>query len=82
MQTLPPLVNINDKTEYKIEEILDSKIDCQHWNCKLLCLVCWSGYKGTDEETSWLLADKLRHASELIHDFHLQYLDKPGPYSI
>ena len=81
VQTPPPPVDINSETEYKIEKILNLKIDCQHWNCKLLYLVCWSGYKGTDEETSWLLADELRHASELVHDFHLQYLDNSGSYS-
>ena len=81
MQTPPPLVNIDSETEYEIKEILDLKINCRHWKCKLLYLVCWSGYKSTDEETSWLLADELGHVSELVHDFHLQYSDKPGPHS-
>ena len=71
VQTLPPLVNIDGETEYEIKEILNLKIDCQHQNYKLLYLVCWSGYEGTDEKTSWLLADEFRHASELVHDFHL-----------
>jgi len=26
--------------------------------CKLLYLVCWTGYEGTDEETSWILASQ------------------------
>ena len=81
VQTPPPLVNIDGETEYEIEEILDLKIDHQRWNCKLLYLVRWSGYKGTDEETSWLLADELGHASELVHNFHLRYPDKPRPHS-
>ena len=71
VQTPPPLVDIDGETEYKIEEILDSKIDRRCRNCKLLYLVRWSGYEGTDEETSWLLADELGHASELVHNFHL-----------
>ena len=71
VQTPPHPVDIDSETEYEIEEILDLKIDRQRRNCKLLYLVCWSRYKGTDEETSWLLADKLGHASELIHNFHL-----------
>ena len=81
VQTLSPPVDIDSETEYEIEEILDLKIDRRCRNCKLLYLVCWSGYEGTDEETSWLLANELGHASELVHDFHLQYLDKPGPHS-
>ena len=82
VQTLPPPVDINSKTEYTIKEILNSKIDCQCWNCKLLYLIHWSGYEGTDEETSWLLADKLGYASKLVHDFHLCYPLKSRPHSV
>ena len=71
VQTPPPLVNISSETEYEIEEILDSKIDHQCQNYKLLYLVHWSRYEGADEETSWLLADELGYVSELVHDFHL-----------
>ena len=67
----PPLpVEIEGEPEYEIAEILDSKIDQHHHNCKLLYLVCWLGYEGTDKETSWLLAMELGHASDLISDFH------------
>ena len=62
-----------------ISEILDSKIDRRHHSCQLLYLVRWAGYKGTDEETSWILAMELRHAQELVSDFHQTYPDKPGP---
>ncbi|KAG6327066.1 hypothetical protein ID866_12023, partial [Astraeus odoratus] len=37
------------------------------------------GYEGTDEETSWLLAMELDHASELVEEFHSCYPRKPGP---
>ena len=33
----------------------------------------------TDEETSWLLASELRHASEVVSDFHQAFPSKPGP---
>jgi hypothetical protein len=78
-QSLPPLVEIDGEPEFEIAEILDSKTDRQRCNCKLLYLVRWSGYEGTDEETSWLLANELGHASELVLAFHSCYLDKPGP---
>ncbi|KAG6328889.1 hypothetical protein ID866_10201, partial [Astraeus odoratus] len=48
-------------------------------NCKFLYLVCWAGYKGTDKETSWLLATELDHTSDLVEEFHTQNLAKPGP---
>ena len=73
----PPIV-IDGEPEYEISEILDSRIDkCR--KCKLLYLVKWSGYEDTNEETSWLPASELGHASEIISDFHDTYPDKPGP---
>src|SRR6266571_4867362 len=77
-QPPPPPVEIDGKPEFEIAEILDSKTDCQRHNCKLLYLVRWSGYEGTDEETLWLLANKLGHALDLISAFHSCYLGKPG----
>ena len=71
VQSPPPLVKVDREAEYEISKILDLKVDCQQRNCKLLYLVHWSRYEGTDDETSWLLATELGHASELIHDFHL-----------
>ena len=50
---------IEGELEFKISEILISKVDCLHRLCKLLYLVYWSGYEGTDKETSWILASKL-----------------------
>ena len=77
-----PSVEVDGEPEYEISEILNSKIDHQQRNCKLLYLVRWSRYEGTDDEMSWLLATELGHASELVHDFHLQYLDKFKPHSV
>jgi len=44
-------------------------------------LVYWTGYEGTDEETSWILTSELRHASELVVNFHSAYPAKSGPLS-
>jgi hypothetical protein len=73
----PPPVEIKGEVEYEIAEILDTKLDRRR-RCKLLYLVRWTGYEGTDEETSWITADKLSHAQELVQDFHKAYPDKPG----
>ena len=75
----PPVI-IDGEPEYKISSILDSKIDKQ-CKCKLQYLVQWTVYEGTDEETSWLPASELPHASELVSNFHQAYPDKPGPWS-
>jgi len=81
VQPPPPAIMVDDEPEFKISEILDSKINNRRCTCKLLYLVQWMGYEGTDEETSWLLATKLGHATELVSDFHLAYPGKLGPLS-
>ena len=78
IQNPEPLIIINSDSEYEVSKILNSCIDKRH-KCKLLYLVKWAGYKGMDEETSWLLASKLGHASKVVLDFHLTYPSKPGP---
>ena len=69
----------NSEPEFEITKVLDLKIDHQHSKCKLLYLVHWTRYAGTDEEMSWILALELRNAPELISDFHQSYPAKPGP---
>ena len=78
-QPPPPPVEVDGEPEFEISEILDSKIDRQRKTCKLLYLVRWSGYEGTDEETSWLLATELGNATELLDKYHSRYPDKPSP---
>ena len=76
----PPLpIEVDGELEFEISEILDSKVDHRHRACQLLYLVCWSGYKGTDEETLWLLATELGNALELLDKYYSQYPDKPRP---
>ena len=80
VQSPPPPVEIDGEPEYEISEILDSKLDKRR-RCKLLYLVRWLGYEGTDEETSWIPATELGHAQEILSDFHTAYPRKPGPLS-
>ena len=77
--TLPPPVLVEGKPEFEIFEILDSKVDCHCCLFKLLHLIHWSGYKGTNEETSWILASELGNTSELVEEFHQAYPHKPRP---
>jgi len=78
-QPPPPPIIVDDKLEFKISEILNSNIDKHCHTCKLLYIVHWTGYEGTDKETSWILTSELGNASELIVDFHASYMAKPGP---
>ena len=77
-KTLPPPIIIDGEMELEILEILDSKID-KCCKCKLQYLVKWSGYKGTNEEPSWIPTSELKHTTESVVDFHLANPDKPGP---
>ena len=74
-----PLV-IKDQPKFEIYDILDTKIDNRR-RCKLQYLVRWTGYEGTDEETSWINTTELGNATKLVADFHLAYPSKPGPLS-
>ena len=78
VQPPPPPVFIDGKLEFEIAEILDSKVDQRRRNCKLLYLVHWTGYAGTDEETSWILATELGNTPELVADYHAAYPTTPG----
>ena len=75
---LEPPVILDGEPEYEISEILDSKID-KHRKCKLQYLVHWTGYEGTEEETSWLPASEVGLALEVVSDFHQTYPEKPRP---
>jgi len=75
---LPAPVIIDEEPEYEISKIVDSKIDRRR-ACKLLYKVIWLGYKDTNNDSKWLPATELEHAKELLNDFHLKYLSKPGP---
>ena len=79
IQPPPPPVIIDREPGFEISEVLNIKIDNRQKTCKLLYLVQWAGYEGTDEETLWILATKLDYASELVRDIHKSYLAKPGP---
>jgi len=79
IQPPPPPVEVDGEPKFKVSEILNSKVDCQRRMCKLLYLVRWSGYEGTDKEMSWLLATELGNATELLENYHVWYPDKPGP---
>jgi len=50
VQPPPPPVEVDGEPEFKISKILDSKVDRHCKTCKLLYLVCWSSYKGTDKK--------------------------------
>jgi len=73
----PPLLEIDSNLEFKIAQILDSKLNQQRRE-PLLYLVQLLGYKGTSKEYSWTLATDLENATRLVSEFHSLYPEKPG----
>ncbi len=79
-QPPPPPIEIDGKPEYEVSEILDSKIDQQFKaDGGLHYLVRWTGYEGTDEETSWISSQDLNHAPDLVLSFHQHFPNRPKP---
>ena len=78
IQLAPTPVIIDGKLKYEISKIVDSKINCQQ-ACKLLYKMIWLEYEDTEDDSEWILASKLTHASNLVSDFHITYPAKPSP---
>jgi len=78
IQPAPAPVIIDGEPEYKISQIVDSKIDRQ-WACKLLYKVIWLEYENTGDESEWIPTSELTHAADLVSDFHIVYPTNPSP---
>ena len=75
---LPSSIEIDGSLEFKVAQILDSKLDWQRRD-PLLYLVQWSGYEGTLDKYLWTPATNLENTAELVSEFHSLYPGKPGP---
>jgi hypothetical protein len=71
-------VTIAGTPEYKVAEVVDSKLDGRR-RAPLMYRVCWKGYEGEGEEFTWELASNLQNASDLVCTFHNHYPLKPMP---
>lgn len=79
IQPPPPPVEVDGEEEYKIAEILSSKIDRRFGKGnRLRYRVRWLGYEGTDEEFSEVRRNDI-NAEELLANFHQRYPHLPGP---
>jgi len=74
-------VIINGEPEYKISQIVNSKINCQQI-CKLLYKVIWLGYEDTEDKFECIPTSKLTYATNLVSNFHIAYLAKPSLLSL
>jgi hypothetical protein len=70
-EPLPPVI-INQKEEYEVEQIIDSRL---HRN-KLQYLVHWKGYTVMDR--TWEPQSNLTNCQNLIEQFHQEHTDRPN----
>jgi len=59
-------------------QILDSRLDYQRKD-PLFYLIQWAGYEGTPDKYSWLPANELENAANLVSDYYSHFLEKPSP---
>jgi Chromo (CHRromatin Organisation MOdifier) domain len=70
----PPPELIEEQEEYKVEQVLTSRL-YGHWK-KLQYLIRWKGYSHAHD--SWASADDI-HAPDLVQAFHRGNPQAPGP---
>jgi hypothetical protein len=67
----PSPIENNGKHEYKVMDILDSRI----FNCQLQYFVHWHGYDM--RKCIWEPIKIVSNMMEKVHEFHRQYPNKP-----
>ena len=67
----PPAIKIEGEPEFKVKEILDSKVV----RGRVQYLVKWKGYDHSDD--TWEPQTNLTNANELLQEFHQQHPDAP-----
>ena len=64
------LIELNEKNQWEIEKILNSKVRYE----KINYLIKWLKYSNTDNQ--WLFVLELKNIKELIQNFHRKYSTK------
>ncbi|MBW0550261.1 hypothetical protein O181_089976 [Austropuccinia psidii MF-1] len=76
-QEPPPPIIIEEEEEWKVSQILDSKLKRE----KLWYLVEWKGLSQDSERYTWEPTESLKNCAEMAKYFHSLYPEKPGPNS-
>lgn len=73
----PPPVELDDETEWEVQEVLDSAWVGRGKKKHLQYLVSWRGFLPRDN--SWQPAENLEHSAELVKEFHERHPKAPAP---
>ncbi|MBW0516482.1 hypothetical protein O181_056197 [Austropuccinia psidii MF-1] len=71
----PPLVSVEEKEEWEVAQVLDSKLK----RGKLWYPVEWTEFSEYPERTTWEPDSDLTKSIDLVKEFYTFYPDKPGP---
>ena len=71
----PPDIVEGEYDHYEVEKVVDSKPTPNKRG--ILYFVKWTGYPTSENE--WIPASGMKHASDLVKQFHQQYPNKPKP---
>ena len=74
----PPDIVKGEHEHYEVEKIVDSKPSPNKRG--ILYFVKWTGYPAS--ENQWIPASGMKHASDLVKQFHQLYPNKPEPPTI
>ncbi|MBW0468294.1 hypothetical protein O181_008009 [Austropuccinia psidii MF-1] len=74
-QSPPPPVLVEEKEEWEVAQVLDSKLK----RGKSWYLVEWKGFSEDPERTTWEPASNLTKSPDLVNNFHTLYHNIPGP---
>ena len=72
----PPPMEVEGHDEYEVEKILDSRV-YRGW---VQYLVKWAGYDVSD--ATWEPVRNVRHAQELLNEFHIAHPEAPQPIAL
>jgi len=75
------LVIINGESEYKILQIVDSKINHQQ-ACKLLYKIIWLKYEDTKDKSKQFSTTELTYTINLVSNFYITYPTKFSSLSL
>lgn len=72
----PPPIEVEGHDEYEVEKVLDSRV-FRGW---VQYLVKWVGYDVS--ESTWEPVRNVRHAKELLDEYHIAHPEAPQPISL
>jgi len=72
-------LELDNDDKYKVNQILDSRINHCCKGTGLLYLIEWKGFGNSSDSMSWELVENVQNTPDLVEAFHWAYPDKLKP---